>query len=110
MGLELFEVHFMTLLSTDHTFTYNLPKFCKYYFKRTSAGKKLITCRRPSEKIIFLFSEGRRQEKNFTCSRPKGQYNLSMQDVGRKKSIAEGKLMFIYERFPLRVDALSSWL
>ena len=24
MGLELFEVHFMTLLSTDHKFSYNL--------------------------------------------------------------------------------------
>ena len=40
-----------------------MPNFCKDFPRRTLAGKICITCRRPSEKIIKHFSEGRRQEK-----------------------------------------------
>ena len=52
----------MTLLSTDHIFSHNLPNFCKYFFRRTSAGKICLACQRPSKKIIRHFSEGRRQD------------------------------------------------
>ena len=55
MGLELFQVHFMTLLSSDHTFSYNLPNFCKEFHRRTSVGKIYISCQRPFEKNYFQF-------------------------------------------------------
>ena len=139
MGLELFEVHFMTLLSTDHIFSHNLPNFCKYFFRRTSAGKICITCRRPSKKIIRHFSEGRRQDfsidhkvfsnlsenfRKYFLGRTSAGKNILLQtffffleDIGRVNSMTEDNLMFVYERVfykltsnPPRVDPLSSWL
>ena len=55
--------------------------------------------RRLYEKIIYIFSDGRRQEKNITYQRPYRQFFLRLQDIGRIKSITEDNLMFFYEQF-----------
>ena len=62
MGLELFEVHFMTLLSTDHIFSHNLPNFCKYFLEGLRQEKYASAADVLPRKIIRHFSEGRRQD------------------------------------------------
>ena len=77
MGLELFEVHFMTLLSTDHTFAWKLPNFCKDFLRRTSAGKICISCRRPSEKNYLLFLRRTSAEKCTLISRRTSEWKIT---------------------------------
>ena len=68
------------------------------------------------EKLFNFSRKDVSRKKYFTYRRLSGQFFLSMQDIGRIKSIAEDNLMFVYERFcdkltpnPPRGDPLSSW-
>ena len=56
MILEVFEDLFLTLFSTNHTFSWILPNFCQDLPWRTLAGKIWIACQRPSDtrKLTFL--------------------------------------------------------